>query len=80
MQLSLSFSGECWTEVSDATGRRLFFDMGRTGQTFELSGVAPFAVLFGNVDNVSLQVNGNDYPVSSSSPGSRTARLTIMNP
>lgn len=80
VRLTLSFSGECWTEVSDATGRRLFFDMGRSGQSFELSGVAPFAVLFGNVDNVSLQVDGNDYPVSSSSPGSRTARLTIMNP
>jgi cytoskeleton protein RodZ len=80
VRLSLSFSGECWTEVSDATGKRLFFDMGRTGQTFDLSGAAPFAVLFGNVDNVSVRVNGNDYPVSSSSPGSRTARLTIMNP
>jgi cytoskeleton protein RodZ len=80
VQLSLNFSGECWTEISDATGRRLFFDMGRTGQAFELSGTAPFAVLFGNVDNVSVRVNGNDYPVSSSSPGSRTARLTIMNP
>ncbi len=80
VRLSLNFAGECWTEISDATGRRLFFDMGRTGESFELSGAAPFDVLFGNVDNVSVQVNGNDYPVSSSSPGSRTARLTIMSP
>lgn len=78
--LSLSFSGECWTEVSDATGRRLFFDMGRSGQSFQLAGVAPFSVLFGNIDNVQLQVNGNDFPVTSTSPGSRTARLTIVNP
>jgi hypothetical protein len=54
--------------------------MGRSGTSVEVSGVAPFAVLFGNVDNVSVMVNGNDYPVSSNNPGSRTARLTIMNP
>ena len=78
--LSLSFSGDCWTEISDATGRRLFFEMGRAGDSVDLAGVAPFAVLFGNVDNVSVRVDGIDYPLSSSNPGSRMARLTIMNP
>jgi len=80
VSLSLNFVGDCWTEVSDATGQQLFFEMGRGGTTVNLTGVAPFAVLFGNVDNVLVQVDGDDYPVSSSSPGSRTARLTIMNP
>ncbi len=54
--------------------------MGRAGDTVTLSGVAPFAVLFGNVDNVAVLVDGNAYPVSSSNPGSRMARLTIMTP
>lgn len=80
VSLSLSFSGDCWTEISDARGQRLFFEMGRNGSSVELSGVAPFAVLFGNVDNVDVRVNGNQYPVSSNNPGSRMARLTIMNP
>jgi cytoskeleton protein RodZ len=79
-RLSLSFSGDCWTEISDATGRRIFFEMGRNGRSVEVTGTAPFAVLFGNVDNVDVRVNGNDYPVSSTNPGSRTARLTILNP
>jgi cytoskeleton protein RodZ len=78
--LSLAFSGDCWTEISDATGRRLLFEMGRAGDTVDLAGVAPFAVLFGNVDNVTVRVDGNDYPLSSSNPGSRMARLTIMAP
>jgi len=80
VSLTLSFVGDCWAEVADARGQRLFYEMGRGGTTINLSGVAPFAVLFGNVDNVLVQVDGSDYPVSSSSPGSRTARLTIMNP
>ena len=80
VRLSLAFSGDCWTEISDATGRRLFFEMGRAGDTVSLVGVAPFEVLFGNVDNVALQVNGNDFPLSSTNPGGRTARMTIVTP
>lgn len=80
VRLSLSFSGDCWTEISDARGQRLFFEMGHDGGSVELSGVPPFAVLFGNVDNVDVLVNGSNYPVSSNNPGSRMARLTIMNP
>ena len=78
--LSLSFSGDCWTEISDAGGRRLLFDMGRAGRAVELSGTAPFAVLFGNAENVTVEVNGEAYPISPSNPGSRTARLTIVSP
>ena len=78
IRLSLSFSGDCWAEISDATGRQLFFDMGRSGRNIELTGKPPFAVLFGNVENVSVRVAGNDYPVAAANSGSRTARLTIM--
>ena len=78
--LSLNFTGDCWTEISDATGRRLLFDMGRSGRTVELSGQAPFDVLFGNIENVSVRVDGSAYTVTPSNPGSRTARLTIMAP
>jgi cytoskeleton protein RodZ len=80
VSLSLSFTGDCWTEISDARGQRLFFEMGRDGSSVELSGMAPFTVLFGNVENVDVRVNGNDYSLSSNNPGSRMARLTIMNP
>jgi len=78
--LSLVFTGDCWTEISDATGRRLFFDMGRSGRTVDLSGQAPFEVLFGNIENVSVRLDGSAYTVVASNPGSRTARLTIMTP
>jgi cytoskeleton protein RodZ len=80
MHVALSFSGECWTEISDADGRRLFFDMGRSGRRVELSGKAPFAALFGNVENVDLQVNGNDYEIPALGRSGRTARFSIMNP
>ena len=80
VRLSLEFSGDCWTEISDATGRRLFFEMGRAGEAVSLVGVAPFEILFGNVDNVALEVNGSDFPLNSTNPGGRTARMTITTP
>ena len=80
LRLALSFSGECWTEISDADGRRLFFNMGRSGRNVNLSGKAPISVLLGNVENVSMKVNGRDYTVSAADRRGRTARLQILSP
>jgi len=77
LRLIVTYSGDCWTEITDASGRRLFFDLGKEGRTVELSGTAPFNVLFGNADNVSLQVNGSDYAIGATERRGRTARLTL---
>ena len=80
VRLDIRFTGDCWTEISDGSGRRLFFDLGRSGRTVRLNGEAPLAVLFGDADNVALSVNGADYPIPASSRRGRTARLTIDRP
>ena len=77
MRVLLTYSGDCWTEISDASGRRLFFDLGTDGRTVELSGEAPFNVLFGNANNVSIRVNGSERAISAAERRGRTARLTI---
>ncbi len=77
VRLTLRFTGDCWTEVSDASGRRLFFDLGRDGRSVSVSGQAPLSVLFGNADNVSLRVNGTAYTISPADRRGETARLTI---
>lgn len=76
MTLQISYSGDCWTEISDARGRRLFFDLGRSGRTVNLSGEAPFNVLFGDAENVSLLVNGQVFELPAADRRG-TARLTI---
>ena len=77
MRMLVTYSGDCWTEVTDAKGRRLFFGLGTDGRTVELSGEAPFNVLFGNADSVSIRVNGSDRAISAAERRGRTARLTI---
>ena len=75
--LSMRFSGDCWTEITDATGARLFFDLGRSGRTIAVSGTPPLRVLFGDSDNVELTVDGRDYPIVAAVRRGRTARFTI---
>ena len=80
IRLTIRYSGDCWTEISDAAGRRLFFDLGRDGLSVDVSGEAPLSALFGNSENVNLSVNGNDYPISETDRRGVTARLTIDSP
>ncbi len=77
MRLLLTYTGDCWTEISDASGRRLFFDLGKDGRTVELSGAEPFNVLFGSPGNVSVLVNGEEYALPPTNRPDRPMRLTI---
>ncbi len=77
MRLLLTYSGDCWTEISDASGRRLFFDLGKDGRTVELSGAEPFNVLLGNPGNVAVRVNGEAYELPPTNRPDRPMRLTI---
>lgn len=77
VRLELAYSGDCWTEVTDANGERLFFDLGRTGRSVTVSGPPPLRVLLGNSDNVSVSVNGTPYTIAARDRRGETARLTI---
>jgi len=77
VRLSVTFLGDCWTEITDATGRRLFFQLGRSGRTVNVAGPAPLTVLFGDADNVDVRVNGEDFTIPAANRRGRTARLTI---
>lgn len=80
VQLELAFSGDCWTEVSDGSGRRLFYDLGQAGRTVNLSGDAPLRVILGDSNNVSVRVGGNDFTIPGSARTGRLARLTLNAP
>jgi cytoskeleton protein RodZ len=80
VRLSVTFSGDCWTEITDASGRRLFFQLGRSGRTVNVSGPGPLSVLFGDAGNVELRVNGDDFSIPASARSGRTARFSIAGP
>lgn len=80
VRVELSYSGDCWTEVSDASGRRLFYDLGSAGRVVPLGGDAPLRIVLGDSANVSITVEGRDYQIPDSARSGRLARLTINRP
>ena len=56
--LIVHFTGESWVEITDSTGRRVFYDTGKPGQTSTLLGTAPFSILLGYSPAVSIEYNG----------------------
>jgi len=77
VRVLLTYSGDCWTEITDASGKRLFFALGTDGRTVELSGEEPFNVLFGSPGNVAVTVNGEDYSLPATARPDRPLRLSI---
>jgi cytoskeleton protein RodZ len=77
LQIAMTFSGDCWTEVTDANGERLFFGLGQAGQTVTRNGTPPLRALFGNANNVSVVVNGVEFPIANRAGRGNTARVTI---
>ena len=75
--LRLAFTGDCWTEVTDGNGQRLYFGLGTSGDEVTVSGEPPLNVLLGNSDNVSVFVDGSAYAIPASARRGDTARLTL---
>jgi cytoskeleton protein RodZ len=61
MQLRLVFNDASWTEIYDATGKRLMFGMGESGKVSTVSGTPPIRITLGKASAVRIQVN--DRPV-----------------
>lgn len=77
--LTVAFSGDCWTEVSDASGARLYFGLGKAGETMSVVGTAPLHVLLGDSEHATVQVDGEAFPIPPSARRGDTARLTITD-
>lgn len=63
LTISIEVRVDCWTEIYDAEGRKLYFDTLRTGKKASVSGVAPLRVLLGRADRASLTVGGRPVDI-----------------
>ena len=79
VQVELVFTGECWTEITDAAGRRLFYDLGTAGRVVAVAGDEPLEIVLGDSENVDIAVDGRDYSIPDSARRGRMARLTILS-
>lgn len=80
VRLTVTFSGDCWTEITDAAGERLYFGLGTAGRTVTVEGAEPLSALFGSAESVRLDVNGVSRSIAAAERRGDTARLTIAAP
>jgi cytoskeleton protein RodZ len=80
VQVELSFTEDCWTEISDSEGERLFYGLGSAGARSRFNATLPISIFFGNAGGVDLTVNGDRYPIPTGSRQGNLARFVIAEP
>lgn len=74
--LTLSFTGDCWVRIQDATGKVLALGIKSAGTNLRLSGQAPYNLTLGKASAVQLTFNGDAVDLSGYSD-ERAAKLTL---
>ncbi|MBV6822300.1 RodZ family helix-turn-helix domain-containing protein [Pseudomonas sp. PD9R] len=75
-QVQLQFTADCWTQVTDGTGKVLLSGLKRKGDSVSVSGKPPFAVRLGFARGAQISYNGQAVDVAPFTSG-ETARLKL---
>lgn len=73
----LDFNADCWLEVTDAAGKKLFSGMQRSGGKLSLSGTAPYRLKIGAPAAVQVHYQGQPVDLSRFIRTNQVARLTL---
>ncbi|MCU5773964.1 cytoskeleton protein RodZ [Erwiniaceae bacterium BAC15a-03b] len=73
----MEFNADCWLEVTDSAGKKLFSGMQRGGGKLSLAGTAPYRVKIGAPSAVQIQYQGKPVDLSRFIRSNQVARLTI---
>ena len=73
----MTFNADCWLEVSDATGKKLFSGLQRSGGKLSLAGTAPYRLKIGAPSAVQVQYQNQPVDLSRFIRNNQVARLTL---
>ncbi|MDZ7277674.1 cytoskeleton protein RodZ [Pantoea eucrina] len=73
----MHFKADCWLEVTDATGKKLFSGIQRSGGNLSLSGTAPYRLKIGAPGAVDVQYQNQPVDLSRFIRNNQVARLTL---
>lgn len=77
MQVEIRFYEDCWTEVIDGRGERLFYGLGSVGAQAQFTATPPLSFFLGNVDGVVVLVNDMPYAIPVESRRGNIAEFVI---
>lgn len=75
--LVMNFTADCWLEVTDATGKKLFSGLQRKDGSLNLTGEAPYKLKIGAPAAVQIQYQGKPVDLSRFIRTNQVARLTV---
>ncbi|WJV61528.1 cytoskeleton protein RodZ [Pectobacteriaceae bacterium CE70] len=73
----MHFTADCWLEVVDASGKKLFSGVQRSGGSLNLSGQAPYRLKIGAPAAVQIEYQGKPVDLSRFVRSHQVARLTL---
>jgi hypothetical protein len=75
--LAIDVRADCWVEIYDAAGQKLYFDNVSRGAQARAAGDGPLRVLLGRADMASLQVGGRAVTIPAGFIRNSTAYFTV---
>ncbi|WP_312927948.1 cytoskeleton protein RodZ [Pseudescherichia sp.] len=75
--LVMTFTADCWLEVTDANGKKLFSGIQRSGANLNLAGQTPYKLKIGAPSAVQIQFQGKPVDLSRFIRSNQVARLTL---
>jgi cytoskeleton protein RodZ len=72
----MSFSADCWIQVKDAEGKVLATGVKKSGHQFSVSGKAPYSVILGAPEGVTMEFDGEAVDLSGYTSG-KVARFKL---
>lgn len=73
--LEFAFTDECWLEIEDGEGRKIYGDLNRAGDVMTVYGIAPFDVLFGRAPAATMIYEGQAVNLDRFTTRDQTARV-----
>ncbi|KQQ57442.1 Cro/Cl family transcriptional regulator [Pseudomonas sp. Leaf129] len=75
-QVGMNFVADCWTQVTDATGKVLYSGLKRSGENLQVSGKPPLSIRLGVANAAQVTYNGQAVDVAPFTKGN-TARMKL---
>lgn len=75
-QVGMNFVADCWTQVTDATGKVLYSGLKRSGENLQVSGKPPLSIRLGVANAAQVTYNGQTVDVAPFTKGN-TARMKL---
>ena len=77
--LVINYSGNSWTEIIDANGDIIFFDLVKKNSVLKLEVEAPFEILLGDATVTNIKYNNKNVTIPYINPDNNVSKIIVDN-